>query len=433
MTSSNACTAKGERASSELYENVTCPFCGMLCDDLTVERTDKGLKVLKNACGKSVAGFERKLPPATPQIGGKDVSLDKAVAEAARLIGKAALPLYGGLATDVEGMRAVMALADRSGGIVDHALSEAQYRNFKVLQSVGWVMSTLTETRNRADLIIIAGSDIHQLHPRFFDKIVSPPDSMFDVTAPKRTVVFIGKGLDRSGAKGERVGEVVTLPCKPEQTGEVVAALRARLRGFRVKPLTIDGVTLADIDALAEKCRQAKYGVVVWAPPSLNFPHAELAVEQFTGLAKDLNKTTRFVGLALGGAEGAITAAAVCGWQSGYPLRVSYASGAPDYDPYRYAIGRMLKDGEGDLLVWIASISPDLAPPETNIPTIVLGTPGIKLAKPPAVFIPVGTPGVDHAGRLVRVDNVVSLPLKDLGRAELPPVADVLAAIEAAL
>jgi formylmethanofuran dehydrogenase subunit B len=433
MTSSNARTAKGERASSELYENVTCPFCGMLCDDLTVERTDKGLKVLKNACGKSVAGFERKLPPATPQIGGKDVSLDKAVAEAARLIGKAALPLYGGLATDVEGMRAVMALADRSGGIVDHALSEAQYRNFKVLQSVGWVMSTLTETRNRADLIIIAGSDIHQLHPRFFDKIVSPPDSMFDVTAPKRTVVFIGKGLDRSGAKGERVGEVVTLPCKPEQAGEVVAALRARLRGFRVKPLTIDGVTLADIDALAEKCRQAKYGVVVWAPPSLNFPHAELAVEQFTGLAKDLNKTTRFVGLALGGAEGAITAAAVCGWQSGYPLRVSYASGAPDYDPYRYAIGRMLKDGEGDLLVWIASISPDLAPPETNIPTIVLGTPGIKLAKPPAVFIPVGTPGVDHAGRLVRVDNVVSLPLKDLGRAELPPVADVLAAIEAAL
>ena len=48
------------------------------------------------------------------------------------------------------------------------------------------------------------------------------------------------------------------------------------------------------------------------------------------------------------------------------------------------------------------------------------------------MFIPVGTPGVDHAGRLVRVDNVVSLPLKDLGRADLPPVADVLSAIEAA-
>ena len=210
MPSSNARKAKGERASSELFENVTNPFCGTLPDDLTVERTDKGLKVLKNACVKSVAGFERKLPPASPQIRGKDVDLAKAIQEAAKLIGKAALPLYGGLATDVGGMRAVMALADRSGGIVDHALSEAQYRNFKILQTTGWVMSTLTETRNRADLIIIAGSDIHKLHPRFFDRIVSPPDSMFDVEAPKRTVVFIGKGStapvprERASARSSR-------------------------------------------------------------------------------------------------------------------------------------------------------------------------------------------------------------------------------------
>ena len=107
------------------------------------------------------------------------------------------------------------------------------------------------------------------------------------------------------------------------------------MRGFRVKPTKLDGVTLAEIDALAERCRNAKYGVVVWAPPALNFPFAELAVEQFTGLVKDLNQTIRFAGLALGGAEGAITAGAVCTWISGYPLRVSYASGAPDYDPYR--------------------------------------------------------------------------------------------------
>ena len=433
MPSSNARKAKGERASSELFENVTNSFCGTLPDDLSVERTDKGLKVLKNGCAKSVAGFERKLPEARPQVKGKEVDLNTAIQEAAKLIGKAALPLYGGLATDVEGMRATMALAERSGGIVDHALSEAQYRNFKIMQTTGWTTTTLTEARNRADLFIIAGSDIHKLHPRFFETIVSPPDSMFDVTAPKRTVVFIGKGLDRSGAKGARIGEVITLGCKDEQAGDVVALLRARLRGFRVKPPKLEGVTLAEIDALAERCRGAKYGVVVWAPPSLNFPFAELAVEQFTGLVKDLNQTIRFAGLSLGGAEGATTAGAVCTWISGYPLRVSYASGAPDYDPYRWAIGRMLKEGEGDLLLWTASISPDLVPPPTKIPTIVLGTPGLALTEPPSVFIPVGTPGVDHAGRLVRVDNVVTLPLKDLGRADLPPVADVLSAIEAAL
>ena len=433
MPSSNARKAKTERAGKEVFDNVASPFCGTLPDDLTVERTATGLKVVKNGCGQSVAGFERKLPPSAPQVGGKEVDLAKAIKEAAKLISKAKLPLYGGLATDVEGMRAMMALAERSGGVVDHALSEAQYLNFKILQSTGWTTTTLTETRNRADLFIIAGSDIHKLHPRFFERIVSPPDSMFDVIAPKRTVVFIGKGLDRSGANGSRIGEVITLGCDNERAGDVVALLRARLRGFRIAESKIDGVKLAEIDALAELCRNAKYGVVVWAPPSLNFPHAELAVEQFTSLVKDLNQTIRFAGLALGGAEGAITAAAVCTWISGYPLRVSYASGAPDYDPYRHAIGRMLKEGEGDLLIWIASISPSLAPPPTKLPTIVLGTPGLALTDTPSLFIPVGTPGLDHAGRLVRIDNVVSLPLKDLGRADLPPVCDVLSAVEAEL
>ncbi len=433
MTSSTARQAKAGRATSELFENVTDPFDGTLNDDLVVERTGKGLKVIKNGSARSVAEFERKLPQSSPQVGGKDVSFDKAVAEAAKLISKAALPLFGGLATDVEGMRAALALAERSGGIVDHALSEALYRNLKVLQTAGWITSTLAETRNRADLIIIAGSDVLKLHPRLLDRIVSPPDSMFEVTAPKRTLVFIGKGLDGGVTKGSQVADVITLPCKPERAGEVVGVLRARLRGFRLKSVKIDGVSLAEIDALAETCRQAKYGVMVWAPPALDFPFAELAVEQFAGLVKDLNQTTRFAGLSLGGGEGVVTAAAACTWISGYPLRVSYASGAPDYDPYRWSIGRMLRDGEGDVLVWIASISPDFAPPETRLPTIVLGTPGLKLSKPPQVFIPVGTPGVDHAGRMIRVDNVVSLPLKNLGRAELPSAADVTAAIEAAL
>ncbi|MGI8853978.1 MAG: formylmethanofuran dehydrogenase [Methyloceanibacter sp.] len=429
----NTTALKSGRATTEIYENVPDPFCGMLSDDLVVERTDKGLKILKHGDEVSRAGFERKLPKASPAIKGKPVELSQAIAEATRLIGKAALPLYGGLATDVEGMRAVLALAEASGGIVDHALSEALYRNLKILQTTGWTTSTLTETRNRADLIVIAGSDIARFNPRFFERIASPPDSMFDVTAKKRTIVFIGKGLDRALAKDSRIGEVVTLPCKLEDAGEVVGALRARLRGFRIKSRKIAGASLADIDALAERCRQAKYGVVVWAPPSLDYPHAEFAIDQFAGLVKDLNQTTRFAGLSLGGGEGITTAGAVCSWQSGYPLRVSFLSGAPDYDPYRYAIRRMLADSEGDALVWTASFSPNLAPPKTKLPTIVLGTPGLKLAHTPAVFIPVGTPGVDHAGRLLRVDNVVSLPLKDLGRAALPRAADILAAIEAAL
>lgn len=415
------------------YENVTCPFCGMLCDDLEISSSGSGLKVKKNGCGRAIAGFERKVSGAKPQIGGKDVSLAEAVTAAADLLSKARLPILGGLGTDVEGMRAVMTLAEKSGAVIDHALSDAQYRNFRVLQSGGWVMTTLTEARNRADLFIIVGTDVHRMHPRFFDRIVNVEASMFTENPPKRTIIFLGEGLDTSGATGERIGEVISLPAKNERLGEIITAMRAMSKGAAVTGDTIGGLPRAAVEDLVERCKKATYGVMVWAPPALSFPNADLTIQAVSEYVKEINLHARFAGLALGGNEGSVSTAAVSAWQSGYPLRVSFASGKPDYDIERYSMLRMLAAKESDLLVWIGSFTPDLVPPDTDIPMVVLGTPGLRLARKPEVFIPIGTPGADHAGIMVRVDNVVSLPLQNLGRSSLPSVGSVLAQIESAL
>lgn len=433
MTSQVAGETPGARSQNTTHDNVPCPFCGILCDDLQIESRSGALKVLRNGCDKAVAGFERQVAGAKAMINGKEASLEDAIAAARDLVAKSALPLFGGLGTDVDGIRATMALAEKAGGIVDHALSEGQYRNFRVLQSTGWFMTTLTEARNRADLIIVLASDLHKLHPRFFERIVNPEASMLSEAPAKRSVVFLGKGLDTSGVKGPRIGEVLTLPCPLDQAGDVISALRAVMKGSPLHTDEIAGVKVSQIADLAERCRKASYGVIVWAPPSLAFPHAELTVQLVSELVKEINETSRFACLSLGGNEGAVSAGAVCSWQSGYPLRVSFQSGRPDYDPLRYSIGRMLAQGEGDLLVWTSSFTPDLPPPEAKVPTIVFGTPGIKLTSTPAVYIPIGTPGADHAGRIVRCDNVVSLPLRDLGRSSLPKLPDLLARIELAL
>jgi formylmethanofuran dehydrogenase subunit B len=425
-------SGQGTTASGD-YDNVACPFCGILCDDLAISRTANALTVTKNGCDKAKAGFERAVANSGPQIAGKPASLADAIAAAANLVKNAQLPIFGGLGTDVEGMRAVMSIADVAGGVVDHALSEGQYRNFRVLQSGGWVMTTLTEARNRADLFVILGSDIHKLHPRFFERIVCNERSMFTDTPPKRTVVFLGEGLDQSAAVGARIGEVISLPAKGDRLGEILVAMRALAKGVPVSGGTIGGLPRAQIENLVERCKSSTYGVMVWAPPSLAFPNADLTVQAAAEFIKDINLTSRFAGLSLGGNEGAVSAGAVCAWQSGYPLRVSFASGKPHYDTERYAMTTLLANNQSDLLVWIASYTPDLAPPDTEVPMIVLGTPGLKLTKTPAVFIPVGTPGADHTGLIVRCDNVVSLPLKNLGRSSLPRAADVIAQIEAAL
>ena len=452
----------GEQGASHTYDNVTCPFCGLLCDDLQVTRTGSTLKV-SNGCPRATAGFQRPLPPAKPLVRDREVSFEEAVQAAAGLIRQAKLPLYGGMASDVAGARAVLSIADRTCGVLDHALSEGQYRNFRVVQTSGWIMSTLTEVRNRADLLLIVATDVHKLHGRFFDRIVTNPHSMFEGVANKRTVVFIGEGLDTSAATGPRIEEVITLPVAKDRIPEVLAAISARVRGFPVPPPEapeappakrgglfsalmpaarsssstpaheIAGVPFAAIDAIAEKCKKAKYGVMVWAPPALSMPQADLTVHLMTEIVRELNLHTRFAGLSLGGNEGAPSAASTCTWQTGFPLRVSFANGSPEYDFYRYNVSRMIDEGEGDLLLWVASIGTDIGLPQTKVPTVVLGTPGVRLAQPPTVYIPVGTPGIDHRGQMVRCDNVVSLPLKNLGRSQLPSAAAVLAAIEAAL
>ncbi|MGL4397176.1 MAG: formylmethanofuran dehydrogenase [Hyphomicrobium sp.] len=400
---------------------------------MEISRSAGALTVTKNGCSKARAGFERTLGGETPAIAGKPATLDAAIARAAELITAARLPIFGGLGTEVTGMRAVMELAEKAGGVVDHALSEGQYRNFRVLQSSGWVMSTLTEARNRADLFIVVGSDLHTLHPRFFERVVTAEKSMFSDTPAKRTVIFLGEGLDQSAAVGERIGEVISIPVKGERIGEVLTAMRALAKGATLTGDSIGGVPRAVIDDLLARCKAASYGVMVWAPPGLAFANADLTVQAVSEFIKDINLTSRFAGLSLGGNEGAVSAGAVCAWQSGFPLRVSFASGKPDYDAERYSAQRLLAAKESDLLIWIASFTPDLVPPQTDVPMIALTTPGMTFKTPPAVSIPIGTPGADHGGLIVRCDNVVSLPLKNLGRANLPRLADVLAKIQAAL
>jgi formylmethanofuran dehydrogenase subunit B len=433
MTAVQAGASPAPASASETHAHVTCPFCGLRCDDLEIARTGQALKIMRNGCEKAKAGFERPLVKAQPRVGGQPASLDEAIAAAAALIKQARLPAFGGLATDVDGMRAIMSIADKARGVVDHAFSEAQGRNIKVLQTSGYFMTTMTEARNRADLFIIA-SDVHKFHPRFFERVICNEKSMFADPAPKRTIVFLGEGYDASAATGSRIGEVVTINCPKDRIGEVVSALRTLKKGAPLPAASIAGVAKAQLDDLLARCEKADYGVIVWVPPDLDFPNADLTVHQICEFVKDLNVTQRFAGLSLGGNEGASTAASVCTWQSGYPLRVSYESGAPRYDPDLYAIPKLIASKQTDCLVWLSSFTADLSPPATDIPTIVLGSHDLKLAREPDVYIPVGTPGIDHKGQLVRCDSVVSLPLRDLGRgAGFARTVDVLAALEAAI
>jgi len=107
-------TKKQQR--SALAITCTCPFCGLLCDDVVVTAPDGGgVAVSAHGCEISKAGFARQSAagPDTPRLGGSETTFEQAVSAAAAILRDAVQPLIGGLATDVAGMRAAVELADR--------------------------------------------------------------------------------------------------------------------------------------------------------------------------------------------------------------------------------------------------------------------------------------------------------------------------------
>ncbi len=411
---------------SRRHLNVPCPFCNLLCDDLVIENRKGKLKVSQHGCHLAKKQFEQEQPGVTPRIGKKDCTLEDATRAAAKILKRSKQALIGGLGTDVNGARAALQLTEKASAIIDHMHSDAAFRNLDVMQNHGWVMTTMAEIKNRADLIIFAGTDANTNYPRFFERVIYPNDSLVNANKKNRQIVYIGENLNIAPAKKAGGKQPINLECRQDKIGEVTSTIHAIAAGQEIVKHAIGSITLAQLKELTELIQQAKYGVIVWAPGELNFPYAELTVQSISELVKYLNRTTRFSGFTLGGNEGGMTANQVTAWQSGYPSRVSFAKGYPEYDPYRFSAWQLLRNKEIDALLWISSFSAPIEIARPRIPTIVLAAPSIRINFTPDIFIPVSTPGINHVGQIIRTDSVVSLKLRKIQESQHPSVSEVL-------
>jgi len=420
---------------TSLVDAVTCPGCGLLCDDITIARSGSSLEVTNISCPKSIAFFRQASQnTSTPRVAGQPATLESAIRRAAGLLGKASQPIIAGLATDVYGMRAVLELAELTGATLDHMNSEAAMRNIYAVQNTGWHTCTLTEVRNRADFVLIVGGDIVSRYPRFFERIVWNNESMFGQDTAARDIVYLGgPQLDTAAGISPRNIKPTVVPCDNHDLPQVVAALLAMAHGRELQTHNVAGIALVELQHVATRLAAAKYSVIAWAAADFDFPHAELTIQQIAELIAHLNHTTRCSGLPLGGSDGDITAVQVSSWISGYPVRNSYRRNYPEYDPYRFSTSAQLDTQEADALMWISTLDPLRTPPLTSLPTVVIGHPGMQFAQEPEVFIPVGIPGVDHAGIMFRSDSVVALPLGKLRESPLPSLRQVLNGIHVEL
>ncbi len=413
---------------------IPSPFCGIGTDDLAIRVEGVNLKVTANGCAVNTPAFEQPITDTRPRVAGQTVGLDIAVAKAAQLLRDTRQPVIGGCATDVNGMRALLTLADKSGAVVDNINFPAARRNLLALQDSGWMNTTLAEVKNRCDLLLIVGSDLEGFAPRFFERYLWNEESMFLDNTANREVIYLGKAPSGDASTSPSGQKSPVLACADADLPDVAAVLSSLVRKQPIQAQSVAGIAIAELQLIADKLKAAQYGVILWGAAALAYDHAELTVQTLCNIVKDVNlQGTRCSGFPLGGREGDQTANQVCGWTTGYPARVNFAKGYPEYDPFLYDSQVMLNNGEADALVWVQAFNSSAVPPKTDLPTIVIGRSGMTFDKEPDVFIPVGTPGIDHSGHAYRLDNVVAIRLKKLRDSGLPSTAEVLTAIEQAL
>jgi formylmethanofuran dehydrogenase subunit B len=384
------------QAHKDLTNLSTCPACGLLCDDVNTNTVK---------CLKSIAFFNQPIGQKLAQIKGKSASIDEAINAACALLKQSKQPLFAGLSTDIEGFRAVNALALKTNGDMQHMNHASTQRNMRVLQSSGWQTTTLTEVKNHADLIVCIGSNIVNHNPRFFERYIETDGMFAGGNICNREVIYIGADNAPKGAN--------VLPCSEERLPEVLAVLQALLLNKALRINKIAGINIIQLQNLADRLKTAKYSVLTWVSKDFSCKHAELTIGKITQIVATLNQTTRASGLPVGGSDGDTSVNYMHAWLNGVIINCEEVHGY-------------------DALVWVNSFNADKLPP-CNAPTIVLGNSNMHFAQAPDVFISIATPGLDCNGGLFRVDGSVTLPLKKTRESNLPTLAEVLQKIEGAL
>src|SRR3989449_11567184 len=111
--------------TKRVVEHATCLGCGCACDDIAVVVDGDRIAEARNTCALGRAWFADGSVPRETRSGGKGVAPDVALADAAKLLGRAERPLIS-LAPEIscETQRAAVAVADRLGALLDSPTAE---------------------------------------------------------------------------------------------------------------------------------------------------------------------------------------------------------------------------------------------------------------------------------------------------------------------
>jgi formylmethanofuran dehydrogenase subunit B len=446
-----------------IISNVTCPVCGSLCDDLEILVENNRIVKVKNACGLGESKFlnynEHRVTRPLIRKNGElvEASMDEAIEKSAEILAEASYPiLYGWSSTSCEAIRVGLELAEEVGGVIDNTSTICHGPSVLGIQDVGYSTSTLGQIRHRADLIIYWGCNPWSAHPRHIERYTAFTQGRFQRSIWYRYLARLSayrtrrrllralklssvretlktpeapRGLPPALFRKERKMIVVDvrrtrtadiadyfLQVEPNKDYEVIEALRALIRDEEIDVDEVAGVPVETLEELADIMVGCRFGVLFFGV-GLTMSRGKLRnIDTAISLVRDLNRYTKFIIMPMRGHFNVTGANIVYTWQTGYPYAVDFSHGYPSYNPGETSVVDILRRGEADASLIVAS-DPVAHFPKAAVQNLVKNPMIVVDPQPTAtslmadVVLPSTFVGIETEGTAYRMDHV-PLPLK---------------------
>ncbi|MHA1652609.1 MAG: formylmethanofuran dehydrogenase subunit B [Candidatus Thorarchaeota archaeon] len=396
-----------------VIENVICPFCGCLCDDIRVTVENGAIVRADGACALGKTKFlnhtrDRLTTPTVRREGRLvETMLDESIEIAAQILLDARRPLiYGLSSTENDAHREAYRLAEVIGGVVDNTSSVCHGPSIIGEQESGEPLASLAEVRNRADLVIYWGANPLYAHPRHVNRFVRAPGEF--VKDPKRDrqmwVVDV-----RETVTARVADRFVRL--EPGSDLEVIEALRALVKGRKLDVKSVGSVPIDTLSDMAKSMKSARYGVVFYGLGLTQTRGRQRNVDAAVRLTQNLNRFTKWSMLPMRGHYNVTGANKTSVWTTGYPFAVDFSRGYPRYQPGEYTAVDLLRRREVDVLLNVAADPvahfPRAAARHLRSITIINLDPKQNMTSLIAsVNIPTAMAGIECDGAVARMDGL---------------------------
>jgi formylmethanofuran dehydrogenase subunit B len=303
---------------------ITCAGCGVLCDDVIVQRAGDGVR-FQPPCDLGDEWFSERVrwaasAPAA-MIRGQPANLETALTRAAELLRGARRPLLHGFAgATVQDARAAIALADRLGALVATDDLDGAWPGAPAVPLRGASTATLGEIRDRSRLVVIWREDPVSTHPRLLDRLgfgAGGPGSRVG----ERMLVVVD---DRDTPTTRRAD--LQLHWTAERDLEALSALHVLQRGLALGASELE----ADLESLLERIHAVPHAAFVHGPGLAGGAGGQRRALALHELVRELCLDRHVVTLALPTAAGITGARDVLTWQTGYAQNIDLASGHPE-------------------------------------------------------------------------------------------------------